>query len=105
MSTLVHFVGKHNGKRFSVSAEKKSVQTLLGCVLDGEDEFFDNAINKDTLVGKCIDAMSWEAEDFIQKMIIAMDIHGRFAIHHNETVFGVATDEVNAMAAFKNEEF
>lgn len=104
MSTLVYFVGKHNGKQFSVSTSKKSVQTLLGCILDGEDEFFENAIGDD-VVGKCIDAMGWESEEFIKIMIAAMDLKSRFAIHHGDLLFGVSTDELQAMAAFKNKEF
>ena len=105
MNTQVFFVGTKNGKKFSTTCSKDAVQQLLTCALNGEDEFLESCVANLDLAGECIDAMSWEAEDFIQKMIIAMDIKGRFGIHHNELIFGVATDEVNAMAAFKNKEF
>lgn len=99
------FVGTKNGVRFNVHVSKKTVQNLLSCALNGEDEFLDTTIADMDIAGECINAMSWESEEFISMMITSMDIHGRFAIHHNELVFGVATDEVNAMAAFRNKEF
>jgi len=101
----VYFIGTANGRRFNAQADKLTVQNLLSAVINGKDEILDEAVKDMGIAGKCIDAMAWEEEGFMEYMIVAMDIAGRFAIQNSNIKFGVATDEVNAMAAFRSEEF
>jgi len=64
-----------------------------------------NATEVTQLIKLVINAMCWESDTFLQEMKTLIKRHGRFAIKHNDVMFGVSTNWDQAKTAFENKEF
>lgn len=102
----VFFVGTNNGMQFEFEADLENVVSALSYTLDANESGMRRSLFAlPTTVRECVDAMCWEEESFIVKMIEIIRTGSRFAVSHGDLQFGVSSDHEQAEIAFANKEF
>jgi len=100
-------VGTNKSEPFCVTLNATEVTQLINNALTGEDEALTAKLEggMPEVEKLVINAMCWESDTFLQEMKTLIKRHGRFAIKHNDVMFGVSTNWDQAKTAFENKEF
>ena len=103
----VIFAGDFNGEDFAVRADADEVSRLLTLIMEGRDDMFHRKLaDQPEMVRRCVDAMAYEDDIFINNMMSMLESEQfRFGIFHGHLVFGAGSDHVQAATAFVNKEF